>query len=427
MAEKLHEIRDPIHGFVLFDDLERDVINSVPFQRLKWIKQLAMSYEVYPGAVHTRFEHAIGTMELAGRVFDTLARKVEGALVDRLGWRNAEERTRQRRVVRLAALLHDVGHAPFSHAPEDLLPVGQQHEEFSARVIEETEIRQIIEDQHYQKGIRVKDVIPVALGPKHGSHKFSEGEALLTEIITGDLGVDRIDYLNRDAHHAGVAYGRFDYLRLLDTLTAVDASMHDAVLLAVGEGGLHAAEGLILARYFMFHQVYFHDVRVAYDMHLQDFLSGWLQGGRFAQDLAEYLAINDASVHAVVDQIQREPSHPLHEQACRLTNRRHFRTAAEVKGRHREKDPKAFEKLEAQIRQHFPSDRIRFRESSKSPYSSEPGQLLVAENGGLRDIIASSDIFPIKSIYVARVFAEQSIRSEVKALADGFLRELEQV
>src|SRR5439155_10551497 len=111
-------------GFVRFNDFEHDLINPAPFQRLKWVKQLAMSYEVYPGATHTRFEHGIGTMELAGRVFDTLAEKADGQVVELLGWKDERKRDRQRQIVRLAALLHDVGHAPFSHGPEELLPEG---------------------------------------------------------------------------------------------------------------------------------------------------------------------------------------------------------------------------------------------------------------------------------------------------------------
>lgn len=112
----LYEIRDPIHGFVLFDELEKDLINSLPYQRLRRIKQLAMTHFVYPGAVHTRFEHALGVMELATMIFETLRKKQPTRFMAAFRLEADADVERARRVLRLAALLHDVGHAPFSHA-----------------------------------------------------------------------------------------------------------------------------------------------------------------------------------------------------------------------------------------------------------------------------------------------------------------------
>src|SRR5690242_14607410 len=118
----LYEVRDPIHGFVAFDPLERAILDTRPVQRLRHIKQLALTNELYPGATHTRLEHSLGVMELAGRAFDTIHEHAGGDFRDWMGWNDPAQAERQRRTLRLAALLHDVGHAPFSHAGEGLFP-----------------------------------------------------------------------------------------------------------------------------------------------------------------------------------------------------------------------------------------------------------------------------------------------------------------
>jgi HD superfamily phosphohydrolase len=121
-------------------------------------------------------------------------------------------------------------------------------------------------------------------GPKkHRDEKFSPWEAILAEIIVGDaFGVDRMDYLLRDSYHAGVAYGRFDHFRLIETLRILPkvGGGEGEPTLGIEEGGVHSAEGLLLARYFMYTQLYFHHVRRIYDYHLKEFLKRWLPDGK---------------------------------------------------------------------------------------------------------------------------------------------------
>lgn len=161
---------------------------------------------------------------------------------------------------------------------------------------------------------------------------FSDLEAILSEIIVGNaFGVDRMDYLLRDSLHAGVAYGRFDHFRLIDTLRILpppgpdDDDGSSEPQLGVEEGGLHSAEALLLARYFMFTQVYYHPVRRIYDVHLQDFLRAWLPGSCFPIDTEAHLAMTDVQVLAAMSTAARDSSATGHEPARRIIQREHFK------------------------------------------------------------------------------------------------------
>jgi HD superfamily phosphohydrolase len=186
------------------------LVNSAPFQRLRNIHQLSMTYMVYPGATHKRFEHSLGVMELAGRAFDAIT------AVD-----NVDEQTRGlfpeitsvqfivywRKVLRIAALCHDLGHAPFSHAAEkELFPSGFDHEVITRNILQCEEFEHLF--LKMVPRVMAEDVIKLALGRKKVKDlSFTDWETLLAEIITGDsLGVDRMDYLLRDAYHTGVGY-----------------------------------------------------------------------------------------------------------------------------------------------------------------------------------------------------------------------------
>src|ERR1051325_2025640 len=213
-----HEIRDPIHVFVRVSSDERRVIDSRAFQRLRDIHQLALTYLVYPGATHRRFEHCLGVMDLAGRVFDVITRQDHRRNDVREFFPPDDKLSYWRTVVRMGALCHDLGHMPFSHGAEELLPSGYHHEQLSVDVILSDEMQQIWSDIP----LKANDVAKVAVGVKKWpgpASDFSPWDELMTEIVTGDaFGVDRIDYLLRDSLHAGVAYGRFDHYRLIDTL-----------------------------------------------------------------------------------------------------------------------------------------------------------------------------------------------------------------
>lgn len=271
-----HEFRDPIHNFISLDRQRRHLVDSEAFQRLRQIHQLALTYLVYPGASHKRFEHSLGVMHLAERVFSIVTspknrhNETEHIFPD-------EHNLEQWRIALcLAALCHDLGHLPFSHAAEkELLPNGEDHESLTLALIDSEHMADVWSDGAY---INKEHVKKLAVGvKKYRNATFTDWEAVLSEIISGEsFGVDRIDYLLRDSYHLGVAYGKFDHLKLIESLRILPKSTEEGgsrePSLGVEVGGLHSAEALLLARYFMYEQVYLHHVRKIYDYHLIEFI-----------------------------------------------------------------------------------------------------------------------------------------------------------
>ncbi|MEW6249087.1 MAG: HD domain-containing protein [Planctomycetota bacterium] len=344
-------------------------MDTAPLQRLRHIHQLALTFLVYPGATHRRFEHSLGVMELAGRVFDVVTHR--DALTDEIRESVPEVADDNKckywkRVLRMAALCHDIGHLPFSHAAEaTLLPAGWDHERITRALIESPEMAAIWKD--VTPPLRPCDVVKLAVGPRKASDlTFTVWETILSEIITGDsFGVDRIDYLLRDSHHAGVAYGRFDHFRLIDELRILppapaggsDPSSEPA--LGVEEGGLQSAEALLLARYFMYSQVYFHPVRRIYDIHLKDFLKAWLTGGEFPTAPGNHLRTTDNEVMAAMLNAARDSSAAGHDHACRIVQHEHFRVLYKRHPDDVKKNPEAAKAIFQAATEKFGEDNVR--------------------------------------------------------------------
>jgi len=265
---KIYEIRDPIHGFITLNEWEKEIVNHPVFQRLRRIRQLGFTDMVYPAAMHNRFEHSLGVMQIATRMFNHIRERRGDFLKSELDF-NDDGLGRDKVLVRLSSLLHDVGHAPFSHAAEGLMDKDEstgksyKHERYSAAAVAFL-MKDVIENhplnQNY--GLKAQDIADFLIG------ETSLGRSLLwRNLVSSQLDADRSDYLLRDSHHIGVAYGHYDLNRLIATMTvAIDPDTGSPVL-AVEEGGEHAAEALIIARYMMFTQVYFQHTRRAYDYH----------------------------------------------------------------------------------------------------------------------------------------------------------------
>jgi len=324
-----HEFRDPIHTFISLRTDERRVVDSRPFQRLRHIHQLALTYLVYPGATHKRFEHSLGVMHLASRIFDVVTAP-ENIFDDSVRRIIPDEEAKRywKSVLRTAALCHDLGHLPFSHAAEDqLLPDGYDHERLTKDIIRSPEMLEIWETMTPR--LRSDDIIKLAVGPKKADPlELDTWESILAEIIIGDaFGADRMDYLLRDSYHAGVEYGKFDHNRLINTLRILPLSYADTDEPALGleSGGLESSEGLMVARYFMYKQVYLHPIRRVYDIHLVDFLKSWLPNRIFSTKLKTILGMTDIEALAAIRKAYDTAKSSNYALAKRIECREHFR------------------------------------------------------------------------------------------------------
>lgn len=234
---------DPIYGYVGLTEQELEIVNTLVFQRLHNIKQLGTAFFVYPGATHSRFSHSLGTMFLMDRVAQRL-RELE--IIN-----STDEICK----LRLAALLHDVGHFPFSHCLER--PIRNHsyknegsHEKLSVHLIHNTSIKDKLDTY---KPSDISSII---------TKKYVK-QPIYSLLVSSDLDVDRMDYLMRDAHETGVSYGFIDVDRLIRTLVI------DQDHLAIEDKGRQALENFLLARYHMYQVVYYHKTVVGFELMLQ--------------------------------------------------------------------------------------------------------------------------------------------------------------
>lgn len=293
-----HEFRDPIHGLILVTDVERRVINTPVFQRLRRIRQLALADLVYPGALHTRFEHAIGTMHVAHRILERVGREPLDKLeqpFDNDDWQ----------VVRLGALLHDVGHGPFSHVSEYLLD-----QYYDRQAIGEAGSREKIHERITRDILMIDPELTPALGADlrdRVADLISASAGLRDfrrDIVSSNLDADKMDYLLRDAYFTGVAYGRYDLDKVVDSCRVHRG--RNQTYLAVDEGGIFAVEQLIIAKHHMTQQVYAHRIRTITDQLIvrglrfaieedAELRAGYTYDGSQEQ-LRRYLDLDDAAV-----------------------------------------------------------------------------------------------------------------------------------
>ncbi len=276
-------IRDSLHGNLQVDEFEVKLIDTPQIQRLRRIKQLGFTYLVYPGANHTRFEHSIGTMYLASR----LAR----------GLKLTNE---QREMLRVCAILHDSGHGPFSHVSEAVLD--KSHEQLTSELITGSELSDILSEK-----FDPKEII-----------KLINGEGRLGQIISGDLDVDRMDYLLRDSYYTGVAYGVIDVDRLIHNMKLEDH-------LILKSKGVQAAESMLLARYFMYPSVYqHHTTRIINAMFQRCLKKLFTEGYINAENIYKY---DDADIISSA----RQQKGLIGDLMNRLDNRKLFKTVYSLK------------------------------------------------------------------------------------------------
>ncbi len=298
-------IRDPIHGSIEISAHERRVIDSRFYQRLRHIKQLGFSDLAFPGATHSRYSHGIGAMSVATRLFDALYK--DAGLP-------SHDHARLRQTLRLAVLLHDLGHPPLSHTSECLLPPraalglpawtgpeeGQaSHEEMTLLLILQSGLSEIISSSFGEMGIAPSHVAGLICG------RLPEGETpfvvagvdhapMLRQIVSSELDADRMDYLLRDSFFTGVHYGRYDLDWIVQNVMPVERG--GAIYLGLSHRAVFAFEDFLLSRYHMFISVYYHYTSINYEQLLQRYYE--TSGGEFrlSADPEAYVQADDVAL-----------------------------------------------------------------------------------------------------------------------------------
>lgn len=348
--------RDPIYGYVhVYDRLIWDLIQTKEVQRLRRIKQLGGTYMVFHTAEHSRFSHSLGVYEMARQMIRALYH------------RQMELEEEERLLVLSAALLHDLGHGPFSHSFESVFDV--RHEMFTERIImEDTEVNRVLEAYKPGFATKVRDVI----------NKTYPNQVVIN-IISSQLDADRLDYLLRDAYFTGAPYGEIDVDRILRTMRVENNKIVYKV------SGMHAIEDYLMSRYQMYWQVYLHSTGRSFDLIIQNMLRRVreliLSGYEFEKSIDDlrdlflkeeppietYLKFDDSTIFYYASQFVEEDDAILRDLADRFINRRLFKEV------HYTPDEQANEKLE-QIKKYLieiginPSYYLLTDYSVKTPY-----------------------------------------------------------
>ena len=289
------EIRDPIHGPIQIDSNEKAVIDSAYVQRLRGIKQTGFAELAFPGATHNRYTHSLGAFHLSARAFDQVFRTFD--------WKDEKERQKFKYTLRMAALLHDVGHGPLSHTIEQAMPPRKEitgegqatHEDYTQAIIGRSSLSKVLAESFWPDLPQavlslIKAENEYAEYFKAGKHDLNLFPAL-SSLISGELDVDRMDYMARDSLYCGTTYGQFDRDWIFSNL--LHQQVDGNVYLALDSRALYAVEDFLLSRYHMYLIVYLHHKSVVYDEMLFQFLKSDDQNTRIPSDLEEYLKVDD--------------------------------------------------------------------------------------------------------------------------------------
>lgn len=301
MSDSTKFLRDSVHGNLPLNEFEVEVIDSPQIQRLRRIKQLGFISLIYPGANHSRLEHSIGTMFLGSKL---------AAHLDLSEY--------EKKLVRIAALLHDIGHGPFSHVSEAVLNV--KHEVLTAKVIEETSLNDLISQEFDSK--EVIDII--------------NGKGALGPIISGELDVDRMDYLIRDSHYTGVAYGVIDVDRIIANL-----KLKQYLILDIK--GVQAAEEALVARYQMYPSVYqHHTTRIVNAMFRRCLKKVFKEGIISSDDIYKYDDSDMLCICRNVDESESDNNAFIKNIITRLDNRNLLKSVCSTRLNEFENPPEIF-------------------------------------------------------------------------------------
>jgi HD superfamily phosphohydrolase len=324
-SETSKRIYDPVHHFIELTAAEARLLDSPVLQRLRRLRQLGLAYLAFPSAEHSRFSHALGALAMGTRAFDQLLRS------GREFFANEADAVYQRRLVRAALMLHDIGHGPFSHACEAVL--GVRHEDRTRAILALPELRAQLADIEVDPQ-HVHDLI---LGAPQSPYP------VLAEIVSGpNLDADRMDYLLRDAYFTGVISGRYDADQLVASLRIFH--IDGRLILGIDHRGVVALESFVLARYMMFASVYFHHTTRMFERILQRVLRElWPQTHRL-DPIEEFLQWDD---FRVLNDLRDSPSEAARALRERL---RLYAVAAEFNAEH---DLRVYERCEQALRERY--------------------------------------------------------------------------
>ena len=301
-------IRDPIHGTLAVSDDEKALIDSPQYQRLRHVRQMGFGDLAFPGATHTRHAHSLGAMHVAGRLFGAVASRSE--LPD-------EVRARFCTAVRVAMLLHDLGHMPLSHASEKIAPpraalglpawldpaaegVQATHEDYTLKLLLDSSLTPVLERHYGPHGLSPEAIASLIAGvapPKDPGfrHGGLDWTPLLRSLVSGELDADRMDYLLRDSFYTGVNYGRYDFDWIVSNLNP--AVKDGRVYLALGRSAAFAFEDFLLSRYHMFVSVYYHHTSVNFDHMLRRYYEEAPGEFEIPSDPEQFLLCDDGALH----------------------------------------------------------------------------------------------------------------------------------
>lgn len=363
----MKRIFDPVHHFIELEPGEARLLDLAPMQRLRRLRQLGLAYFAFPAAEHSRFTHALGALAMGTRAFDGLIRHAGGM---------SPERAYERRLVRSALLLHDIGHGPFSHACEAVL--GVRHEARTREILALPEMHAGIEALELDPA----DVLALILGDSQSRYPA------LRELVSGpNLDADRMDYLLRDAYFTGVVSGRYDADQLVASLRLFE---HDGeALVGIDSRGVVALESFVVARYMMFASVYFHHTTRLFERILQEALHELWPDPHALDPIDEFLRWDDFRVLNELRDRESEPARALRERI------RIYALAAEFNA---ENDLRAYTACEAALRERFGTDAVWADEQSqvmhRLPFGAAKGPhtVWVGTASGLVDARKASDL-----------------------------------
>lgn len=333
----MKRIYDPVHHFIELSGAEARLLDCSVLQRLRRLRQLGLAYLAFPSAEHSRFSHALGALAMGTRAFDQLARDGREFFV------NDADVAYQRRLVRAALILHDIGHGPFSHACEAVL--GVRHEERTRELLALPELH----DHLCELDVDPADVLDLILGTPQCRYP------VLSEIVSGpNLDADRMDYLLRDAYFTGVTSGRYDADQLVASLRIFH--LEGQLALGIDRRGVVALESFVLARYMMFASVYFHHTTRMFERILQRVLKELWPDPHRLDPIEEFVRWDD---FRVLNELRDSPSEAARALRERL---RLYAVAAEFNAEH---DLSVFESCEMALRERFGDEAVWSDEQSQ--------------------------------------------------------------